>query len=277
MMAGAIFAGCKKEEEEKKSGTGTLNPASKQRALVVETTGAWCGWCPNGAELMTQEEYNFGSDMMPVAIHTGDDLETEIANVFDAIFPSSGVPNFYVGNEDSGQNIAGNIASLIAQSPMAGVGHSWNRSGNEVKIKSRVKFYEAGTGTYYVGAYFVQGDIEASGSLVQVDYTDRVEEINGVSKWKEDAAPVADGNGNQKYLIRSGDTYMHSHTLTSGPDDMDYWGEAIPVSPTANDQYTMDFTITISDTDVTEDMKILTVLWKDNDLGEVEFVNGYMK
>ncbi len=274
LMTGLVFAGCKKEEGN--NGTGTLEPAQKQRALVMETTGSWCGYCPNGAEMMLQEEHNFGGDMMGVAVHTGDALETPTASAFSSNFPASGVPNFYVGNQNSGQSIAGNIANLIAQSPMAGVGHNWKRSGDKINVSAKVKFYEAGSGTYYVGTYFIQGDIEASGSLTQSDFTNRLEDVNGVSKWTVDAAPV-NSNGSQKFLIKSGDSFIHAHTLTSSADNLSTWGEAIPVPPSANDQYTMNFTITIPANSATNGMKVLTVLWKDNGSGGVEFVNGYMK
>lgn len=274
LATGMIFAGCKKKDEN--NGTGTLEPAQKQRALVMETTGSWCGYCPNGAETMVQEEHNFGDDMMGVAVHTGDALETPTASAFSDNFPASGVPNFYVGNQNSGQSIAGNIAALIQQAPMAGVGHNWSRSGDAISVQSKVKFYESGTGNYYVGCYFIQGDIEASGSLTQSDFTDRLEDVNGVSKWKVDAAPVNNG-GSQEYLIKAGDTFMHAHTLTSHADGMNTWGEMIPVTPTAGDQYTMSFTLTMPANSATNGMKVLTVLWKDNGAGGVQFVNGYMK
>ncbi|MCE2496732.1 MAG: Omp28-related outer membrane protein [Flavobacteriales bacterium] len=274
LVTGLVFAGCKEKEEN--NGTGNLEPAQEQRALVMETTGSWCGFCPNGAEMMIQEEHNFGSDMMGIALHTGDALETPTASAFSNNFPTSGVPNFYVGNQNSGQSIAGNIANLIAQSPMAGVVHNWTRSGDKINIKSKVKFYEAGTGIYYVGTYFIQGDIEASGSLTQADYTDRLEIVDGVSKWKVDAAPV-NSNGSQKYLIKAGDTYLHAHTLTSSADGLTTWGEAIPVAPVSGDEYTMNFTITIPSTAATSGMKVLTVLWKDDGSGGVQYVNGYMK
>lgn len=271
-MTGLVFAGCKKEEENK--GNGTLAPAQKQRALVVYTTGTWCGYCPNGSEKAVQAEHTFGNDMVVLTVHSGDPLSNGTADALGSNFPASGVPNFYVGNTNAGQSIDGAINALINQSPMAGVGHNWTRSGDKINVKARVRFYENGTGNYFMNSYFVQGDIEAAGNLTQSDFTDRLEDVDGVTKWKVDAAPVNSG-GSQTYLIKAGDTYIHHSTLSAHADGLGIWGEAIPVTPTAGDEYTMNFTITIPANAATNGMKVVTVLWKDNGSGGAEVINVY--
>ena len=68
-VVGSIaFVGCKKKDDGNE-GKGVLEPSQTQRALVIEYTGDWCGFCPNGAEALIEAEHVYGNKMIAMAIH----------------------------------------------------------------------------------------------------------------------------------------------------------------------------------------------------------------
>jgi len=84
--------------------TDSLTVSPKQKVLVIETTGTWCQYCPNGAQSMIiatntfNDSVNHESLIIPFASHTGDPLESSVQTALNTAFPTTGVPNFYVQN-----------------------------------------------------------------------------------------------------------------------------------------------------------------------------------
>jgi len=268
-----MLSACKKDKDG--GAVGVLDPVQVQRALVTDLTGAWCGWCPNGSEKLIQLEHNY-SYVLPVGIHTGDVLETPTATGWKQNFPSSGVPNFYVGNQNASQSPEGYVMTIASQTPTAGVGHEYTDAGTKLSIKSRVKFYNNDNGQYFMNVYFINGDEPASGSLLQSDFTGRLENkpnsqnVN-TTYWKVDAAPVASGN-----LIKANSVFQHAHTILAHGDGLGTWGEQLPVSSvSAGDVYTLNYTLT-KPFNVRPGYKVLTVIWKMEGT-KAMFINGYMK
>src|SRR5210317_911531 len=116
-VAGALFmTSCETGGPEPAPATypgDSLTVTDQARPLVIETTGAWCQYCPNGAEIMTMIDGVLGDSVVLVANHVGDWFSTDNAasSKFDDNFPTSGVPNFYVNNTDVGQSPAAAAAA----------------------------------------------------------------------------------------------------------------------------------------------------------------------
>ncbi len=271
-----VLSSCDKDQD---SMNGVLDPVQVQRALVLETTATWCQYCPNGAEILMTAEYQF-NDILPIAIHTGDPLSNPTGDAFDSNFPPGGVPNFYVGNNDVGQSPNGAISAMIIQSPQAGVGHEWEKEGSSYNITSRVKFYTGVSGDYYVGCYYINGPIDACGSLTQTDGTGALQNVAGCSTYLDNAVMVDAYQDNQGqwqgvYLINEGDTYKHAHSI-AGHAGTNVWGESLGSSSVSSgEKYDFNFTIN-EGFGWTQNGKILTVLWKKNG-SSYEFINGYFK
>lgn len=268
------FSSCKKDDEGNGL-NGELEPAMIQRALVWETTGAWCGYCPNGAEKMKVSEHQYGNQIIPIAYHRSDGLSTPTGNTLSSNFPSSGTPHFYVNNQNAGQSINGYIASSIAQTPKAAVGHQWSKEGTTYNVTAKANFYAGDQGTYYMGVYFLSGPIAATGSLVQSDFTDRLQNVNenGVltTKWKVNAA-----NAGGTFLIQAGSTYKHEHTIAAAATE-NVWGEPIPSNVvSAGDQYILNFRLNAPAQMNHEEGNIVTILWKDSGNGSYQYINGYI-
>jgi len=272
-----IFVSCNKEED---GINGNLEPAEVQRALVVETTGIWCSACPYGAELLKKIDYDYGDQVLPIALHSGDALSNATSQAMESNFPTSGVPNFYVGNTDAGQSPTGVINSTIYSNPVAGVGHEWTKEGSSYNITSRVKFYGSDNGDFYVGSYFIQGPIDACGSLLNQTAVDINAE--GCSFWSEDAVTVGayeDPPGSQnwiwEYLITAGTVYTHDHVIVGHAGD-NVWGQPLGVSSVSPGQK-YDFNFIINEAfGWNQSGHVLTILWKKSG-NSYDFINGYLK
>ena len=298
-VVGSIaFVGCKKEDEGNKNvtvvndeGKGVLEPSQTQRALVIEYTGIWCGFCPNGAEALIEAEHVYGNKMIAMAIHVREDdpLENQTGLTITSSLPIHPGLGLWVGNTAgvSGSLNTGAIETLIAQSPVAAVGHSWTANGSTINVEARVKFYAEDIGEYLVGCYFLQGDIAASfnsawGNLIQTDYTNRLEvrldgegpngEGDATSFWTVDAAYV-----NGTALIKADSRYLHSHVLSAHAGD-NVFGKQITTAPAiwAGEEFNFDFSISTTSQMKTEGGHVVTVLWKKKTTSSTyEFVNAY--
>jgi hypothetical protein len=187
---------------------------------VIETTGAWCQYCPNGAEAMAMLDAVLGDSAVLVANHVGDWFSTdnEASAKFDDNFPTAGVPNFYVNNTDVGQS----PAAAAAAATLAEVAFSLeadvmtNTTGTSFTVYPRIKVLETKTeNIYMVQSYLLLNGVVAKDygngvDLNQVSSLPKVSTGSGTTPttWAQDAAVVAGVP-----LITSGTTYTHDEVL----------------------------------------------------------------
>jgi hypothetical protein len=187
---------------------------------VIETTGAWCQYCPNGAEAMAMLDAVLGDSAVLVANHVGDWFSTdnEASSKFDDNFPTAGVPNFYVNNTDVGQS----PAAAAAAATLAEVAFSLeadvmtNTTGTSFTVYPRIKVLETKTeNIYMVQSYLLLNGVVAKDygngvDLNQVSSLPKVSTGSGTTPttWAQDAAVVAGVP-----LITSGTTYTHDEVL----------------------------------------------------------------
>jgi hypothetical protein len=198
----------------------SLTVAGVVRPLVIETTGAWCQYCPNGAEAMAMLDAVLGDSAVLVANHVGDWFSTdnEASSKFDDNFPTAGVPNFYVNNTDVGQS----PAAAAAAATLAEVAFSLeadvmtNTTGTSFTVYPRIKVLETKTeNIYMVQSYLLLNGVVAKDygngvDLNQVSSLPKVSTGSGTTPttWAQDAAVVAGVP-----LITSGRTYTHDEAL----------------------------------------------------------------
>ena len=74
---------------------GPVPTTFTQKALVEELTGAWCGFCPDGALILDQIIDAYLGQVLGVSIHEGDAME--ISSFYNAIDGAYNVPGFPTG------------------------------------------------------------------------------------------------------------------------------------------------------------------------------------
>lgn len=279
LLVSVVLAGCKKEDNN--GAVGTLEPAQKQRAVIFKYTATSCQFCTGGGTVRLAETMaQIREDGVAIALHSNDGLTSAIAaTIYTGWSELSGTPDFAVNEHlDAGQGgMNGWAITKTQESPVAGVGHQREVNGNSITVRSKVKFYENTSGTYYLGAYLISGDVDAATPHTQTDSQGYIETTDGVSYWAQDAAGWNNG-GQLDYVYKAGDKLKHEHVLSAGADGVSTWGEALPINSFSNgDNYTFNYNITIPQSAVRDGMKVVTVLWKQESNGTVWAVNAYAR
>jgi hypothetical protein len=197
----------------------SLSVTSLARPLVIETTGAWCQYCPNGAEIMTMVDGIMGDSVVLIANHVGDWFANGNAAsaAFDGNFPTSGVPNFYVNNTDVGQSPTAAAGAALMNDVAFGVEAEVADSAGKFIVYPRIKCLETKLNeVYMVQSYLLLNGVIAKDygggvDLNQVSSLPKVTTGSGTtpSMWSQDAAEITSG----VFLIKSGTVYTHDEAL----------------------------------------------------------------
>lgn len=289
--------------------TDSLTVSPKQKVLVIETTGTWCQYCPNGAQSMLMaintfnDSVNHEALIIPFASHTGDPFESSVQTALNTAFPTTGVPNFYVQNVDAGQDIMGPIAGAIDDEPKVGVNHVWvmNSTNDTIYVYPKVQFFDdSKDAQYYVQSYVLVTNIDAKeynagGPVINLNQVSSVPIVttgSGAipSKWTGQVDPIT------KKV--AGDIYQHDHIpMTSGLTPNAYGVELDSINPLGNDFFEGDifgskFTPIVIKIPLNKDiqmqairqllpnvkLEVATLLWAPRQDGNpgVLFVNGHI-
>lgn len=101
----------------------------QHKVLIEDYTGAWCGWCPrvsHSIELVTAHA-TLGSNIIPVAIHTGDEMEIPASGAIRNLFAVNSFPTAFVNRTAKWTSPENNN--------LAQVYNSINQQGSTIGIK----------------------------------------------------------------------------------------------------------------------------------------------
>ncbi len=235
------FSACKKDDDDDDKGP---DPQKKQYALVLELTGTWCGACPGAATTLHNLDGIYGSDMVPIAVHgsNGDPMEISCYSSFRSDRSSSSFPSFFVPHERIGNNqstVAADIDAQLAWSPVvAGVDFITTKTGTELKVEAKVRFFEASDETFLLSIFLLE---------------------NGI-----DGGPDAGA-----YKQTSGGTgYTHEYVLRDCASGSIFWGESLNTSSvTPNQEFEKEHTFTINPEWNSDNVYVACVIWQVNTSG----------
>ena len=296
VAAGLLLGSCKKTEpttNDSSYPTDNLTVDPKQRVLVVEQTGAWCQFCPNGAEKLIALDAFYDDAILPIAVHNGDDITLPVGGLWDNNYPFSGVPNFYVMNEDASQSPEGKIPAYLNVVPVFGVTHNVITTDTSYNVYAKVQVFADSYGEdYLINSYLMLDGVLAKDygggiDLNQVSSVPIVQTGAGSipSKWAQDAAIV---NGEPQ--VKAGDNYYHTEVLYTPAKTMNPWGMPIAdVNPFGRDFIEGDILgtkntpilLSIPKSSLSPfetGLSVVTIVWRlrTDGSGAFDYVNGYM-
>ncbi len=256
-------------------------------------TGAWCQYCPNGAEKMIELSTFYGDGIIPIAVHNQDALTLPIGGVWDNNFPTTGVPNFYVMSEDAGQSPNNFIPAYINKAPLMGVVHDVKATDTAFNVYAKVEvFDDAFNEDFMIMSYIILDGVLAKDygggiDLNQVSSVAIVQTGAGSTptKWAQDAAFV---NGEPQ--VGAGDDYYHEHVLYTPANTANMWGLPLAeVNPFGKDFIKGDILGTRNTPIILSiprpsfpvfetELSVATMIWRlrTDGSGAYDFVNGYM-
>jgi len=285
VVAATVLTGCSKDQKltdpigvpVNPGPTNSTDPAvitsgkATRRPLILEETGAWCGYCPNGAITLAELEAQHGEKVCPVALHVTDDLSNPTGDSLLAAFPASGVPNFYVGDADASQQPQNPVSTMMQDSAKADVNHSYATNGtNSFAGKTAYSFPQGASGDYYLAVYIIRKDVLASGGLVQHDYNSYLMDSANTTYWKV-AKGQKPGGGN---LFNVGDAYHHRHIMMGRATGFPVFGKKVETDPAKGRKNLLSWNATVDPT--WGDVEFLSVIWQ-NVGGQWKFINAIEK
>lgn len=196
-----------------------------KKAVIEEVTGAWCGYCPNGAYYI-QQSCNANPDKVyGVAVHTGDvmsDLyDNYTKNAPDDLtsrYSFSGVPAGVVNRRKSTDNYnvwQSETASEINKPAECGLAISTKKVQDlTYTIEVHAGFNTTLTGEYYVVAYILEDEVHKGSAYDQHNYMD----ADATSPWYQKGNPMSAAD------------YKHNHLLRQIVFKPGLWGTTIPAN-----------------------------------------------
>jgi len=275
-----------------------VNEASN--ALLFETTGTWCQYCPNGTATMRRIINQYNTDharIIGFASHTGDALETPLQTALNALFTASGVPNFYVNNDDAGQQVDGPVGVALAAEPVVGAAHVWheNATGDSVIVDIKVQFFDdENLSNYFVQSYLLVSDIEAreynlGGIPIDLNQTSSV---NWMTKGSGNT-PTTWAVTDSAVGVTAGDIVTHDHIpFTMGSTENPYGVPLDSINPLGTSffdgdifgskytpiQIKIDKSALSAIAGIPHSLSVATLIWKPATDGSqtMWYVNGYV-
>jgi thiol-disulfide isomerase/thioredoxin len=159
-----------------------LSEATSKNVLVEEYSGAWCGWCPDGARLLEDLMTN-NNNVIGVTVHAGDDMEIEdaagiLTDSYVAGYPSGSIDRVLFEGEDA--IAAGrydwdslNTVRTSHLTPVSVSGNvEYDAESREVTIKVDAKLFGNILGKdFRVNAYILEDSVTGTGEgYDQVNY-----------------------------------------------------------------------------------------------------------
>ncbi len=130
---------CKKKKEEEQAPTSFT-----QKVVIEEYTGEWCGYCPDGANILRQIKADNPNKAFPISYHIGDSFEKPAGSYYDNIFNQYGYPGGVVQRSSmagSRSQWSSKTTQELAKTPKAGLKIESSLDGDNLNVT--VKF--AGT------------------------------------------------------------------------------------------------------------------------------------
>lgn len=177
------FASCKKSSDEATPVADPVTPVATgitavpstftKKAIIEEFTGAWCGYCVDGALIVEEAIEANPTKVIGVSIHEGDGMETSLYNVLDGLFSNTGFPAGMVNRVPYGGKTCISRSSWktavnveLAKEAKCGLAikTSYNAAGDSVIVEAHAGFKTALTGNYKMVSYLVEDSVTGTGS-----------------------------------------------------------------------------------------------------------------
>lgn len=218
----------------------------QQRSLLTKVTATWCPHCGSWGWEMFEGvlEENQDKAVMIATHYSGDLLNPTAEAVANNLNPPY-QPRFYLGNVEQGVT-SSNVASKLVEvkdaidanfltEPVANAGIDAFRTGDQLQVNTKTKFFQDADGEYYLGVYVIEDEV------------------------------VNNQAGNSS-------TAVHKKIMRASVNG-EHFGELLMNGSIAADtEFDHTFTMTLNPAWNTDNLEIVTIIWK-KEASTYQFVN----
>jgi hypothetical protein len=186
VLCAAVLSACKKADEP--TPTPTVVPAPPgigappatftQKVLIEEFTGAWCGYCPDGAVKVDQLIAANPGKVIGTSIHSGDGMAFSLYNTLNAVYSNSGFPMGMVNRVPYNGSVCMSRGSwtsatnvMLAKTAKCGLAIKSSLSGDSAVVEVQAAFNQNLSGTHTLTVYLIEENVSGTGSPYnQINY-----------------------------------------------------------------------------------------------------------
>ena len=114
-----VFGGC--EDEPDDFNVSKVPSTFTKKVLIEEFTGAWCGYCPDGAHRVQSIIDNNNGNAIGVSLHSSDDMAIAHTNYLETTYQNTGYPS-----------------GMVDRVPFNGTTSTWNRGSWEYVVNDQL-------------------------------------------------------------------------------------------------------------------------------------------
>ncbi len=163
---GFFFFGC--EEDVPK--IGPVPESFTKKVLIEEFTGAWCGYCPDGAHRLENIINLNDGNVIGVSLHNGDQMAVGHTDYLGSTYQNTGFPSGMVDrisindvvsiNRGWWEGVAMDQLTKVAN---CGLAIKSEVSGSKANIEVRVGFNASLAGSYKLSVYLIEDKVIGEG------------------------------------------------------------------------------------------------------------------
>ncbi|MDD3876590.1 MAG: hypothetical protein PHT69_08210 [Bacteroidales bacterium] len=261
MALSMLMFSCKKDndivDDDDNQQEQQLNPVQQQWGFTLNYTATWCTYCGSwGADKLHELSVMNSGKVLSIAAHASGDpmyVSSMYTSLTNDRKTGGGIPAFWVGDEKvTSSSAVSKMNTLVAKTPIAAIDMKTTKNSGSFAVKSKVKFFAAGTGDYYLSFFILEDGILGNA-----------------------------GTGNYEQDGTSNANYKHDFVLRKTYATNAY-GELLATNPAANATYDKEITFEFN-TAWTNTLYVGAAIWKynpngnpDNNIPRYEFVNGFV-
>ena len=163
---GWFFFGCEEEVLE----IGPVPESFTKKVLIEEFTGAWCGYCPDGAQRLENIIDSNDGNVIGVSLHNGDQMAVGHTDYLGSIYQNTGFPSGMVDRLSINDVVSinrgwweGVAMDQLKKVASCGLAIKSDVSGSKANIEVRVGFNAYMTGSYKLSVYLIEEKVSGEG------------------------------------------------------------------------------------------------------------------
>lgn len=169
VMTALALSSCQKDEPIEDNGGDKVPSTFTKKVLVEEFSGAWCGWCVDGAYRL-EEMMKANANILGVTIHQGDGMQIPAYTDLDNTFDVTGFPSGMVGRKPSIEDNkvpmsrgywSSNAAPQLTETASCGLKIDASSAGS---IKVTAGFNKEVAGDVRLTVYVIEDEVTGTGS-----------------------------------------------------------------------------------------------------------------
>ncbi len=161
-----IFISC----EENLPVIGSVPSTFTKKVLIEEFTGAWCGYCPDGAARLEAIIDSNNGNVIGVSMHSGDEMSVAHTDYLGSVYQNTGYPSGMVDRFAINDIVSinrgwweGVAVDQLTKITNCGLAIESNISGSKAKIEVHTGFNESLTGDLRLTVYLIEDNVIGDG------------------------------------------------------------------------------------------------------------------